>query len=143
MPRQFAWDDPRQHERARDMLYGFRDEIIAIKRKIITLQRQQLRGFKRQAELDADAPFMGGPGNIPEQQYISESRNTHQNFLTYKAEINELYDELPRWEENMHDLLELCARHDIEAYTALYSEQTQTLIRLHNIIMKNNDEGCT
>lgn len=143
MPREYAWDDPRQIERCLDMLYGFRDEIIAISRKIITLQRQQLRGFARQAELDADAPFMGGPGNIPEAQYIRESRDTHQNYLTYKDEINELYDEVPRWEANMHDMLDLCERHGIPCHTPLYSDQTRTMIRLRAIIDKNQEEGCT
>lgn len=139
MPRQHAWDDPRTIERCLDMLYGFRDEIIAITRNIIGFQRKQLHLMKRLEQLELDRQ----EEKINEGLYIEGARLIHADWTMYRTEIEDLLREAPRWEANMHDMLDLCESQGIPCHTPLYSRQTRTLIRLRSIMFSNSNKGCT
>lgn len=136
MPR--AWDSS-DEARAFVILYGFRDELIAIARAQIALQRQQLHLKEEQEKIEMDRLNEV----INEGDYIRLCRNMVTNWNTYKEEIVDLSHQAPRWEDNMHTMLDMFARRGIDYNTPRFVRQTSTLQRLNSIIQSNIDKGCT
>lgn len=139
MPRAPGDWGPETQERCIEMLYGFRDEIIAITRNMVSLQKKQLHLMKMQEQLELDRE----EEKINEGRYIEDARATHSKWMSYKDKIIDLSNEVPRWESNMHDMLDLCESRGIPCYTPYYSEQTRTLIRLRAQLDANTEKGCT